>query len=271
MFSAVTISLVPEARGGPFVFWDGLEAGCDRAVAHGFDAIEVFPPSAEEIDRRELARLLGAHHLKLAAMGTGGGWVKQRLSLTDPDSGVRQRAIAFAAGIINLAGEFGAPAIIGSMQGPADGLANREQALDWLAEGIDQLASSAREHSVPVLIEPLNRYETNLLNNIAGTLEFLDRLRASNVKILCDLFHMNIEETSIPKALELAGARAGHIHFADSNRRAVGFGHLDATALGPVLRKIGYQGALSAEILPLPDAESAAAKTMEAFRTLVFC
>ncbi len=50
--SAVTISLVPEARGGPFVFWEGLAAGCQKAASFGFDAVEVFARSAEELDPR---------------------------------------------------------------------------------------------------------------------------------------------------------------------------------------------------------------------------
>src|SRR3712207_508724 len=51
--SAVTISLVPEARGGPFVFWDGLEAGCREAAALGFDAVEVFAPGRSALPDRE--------------------------------------------------------------------------------------------------------------------------------------------------------------------------------------------------------------------------
>jgi len=46
MHSAITISLVPETRGGPFVFWDDLAAGCEKAASLGFDAVEVFPRSA---------------------------------------------------------------------------------------------------------------------------------------------------------------------------------------------------------------------------------
>ena len=54
MRSAVTISLVPEARGGPFVYWDDLAAGCREAAARGFDAVEVFPPGADAVDPKEL-------------------------------------------------------------------------------------------------------------------------------------------------------------------------------------------------------------------------
>ena len=80
MKSAVTISLVDEARGGPFVFWDGLEAGCRTARELGFDAVEIFTPSPDAIDPTLLRRLLDAEGLRLAAVGTGAGWVKHRLT-----------------------------------------------------------------------------------------------------------------------------------------------------------------------------------------------
>ena len=101
--TAVTISLVPEVRGGPFVFWEDLAAGCEQAAASGFDAVEIFPPSAEAIDARELRSLLEKHGLKLAAIGTGAGWVVHKLRLTDPDVKVRRGAHDFIAGIVNLA------------------------------------------------------------------------------------------------------------------------------------------------------------------------
>jgi sugar phosphate isomerase/epimerase len=87
------------------------------------------------------------------------------------------------------------------------------------------------------------------------------------VKILADLFHMNLEEASIPQALLLAGARLGHVHFADSNRQAIGFGHTDLPSIAEALRKIGYVGGISAEILPLPDQVSAATQTIKAYQT----
>ena len=89
--SCVTISLVEEARGGPFVFWDGLEDGCRRAHELGFDAVEVFPPGPDAVDTEQLRSLLDEHQLSLAAVGTGGGWVRQRLVLTSADAGQRQQ------------------------------------------------------------------------------------------------------------------------------------------------------------------------------------
>ena len=268
MKSAITISLVPEAKGGPFVYWDGLADGFARAAKLGFDAVEIFPSSATELNPDEIAALCERHRMKIAAIGTGAGWVKWKLRLTDPDADVRRRARDFVGGIIDLAGRFNAPAILGSMQGRWGDGVSREQALGWLAEAVDEAGARAEGHGVPFLYEFLNRYETNLFNRIDDSLEFLKGLRTRNVKLLCDLFHMNIEETDLAAALRLAGPLVGHVHFADSNRRAIGLGHTDMAPIMAALRDIGYAGYLSAEILPLPDSDQAAAQTIASFRAL---
>jgi sugar phosphate isomerase/epimerase len=264
--SAITISLVPEAHGGPFVFRDDLAAGCAKAAEFGFDAVEIFPRSAEELNGKELKRLLKQHKLKLAAMGTGAGWLVHKLRLTDPDAKVRAQARAFVASVIDLAGSFGAPAVIGSMQGRWEGSVTREQAFDWLREHLEQLGPRARALGMPLLFEPLNRYESNVVNSVAGGLELLKPLRTKNVKLLVDLFHANIEEASIANSLRLAGHDLGHVHFADSNRKAVGLGHTDFAPIAEALAGIGFNGYASAEILPLPDSDSAAKQTIKSFR-----
>ncbi|MBI1840762.1 MAG: sugar phosphate isomerase/epimerase [Verrucomicrobia bacterium] len=266
--SAVTVSLVPQAQGGPFIFWDGLEAACAAAQELGFDAIEVFPPSAEELNAHQLRGLLEKHGLKLAAVGTGAGWVVQKLRLTDPDGTVRARAKNFIMAIVDLAGKLGAPAIIGSMQGRVEAGIERSEALRWMAEALEQLAPRAHAYDVPLLLEPLNRYETNLFNTVDDTLRFLSTLRTNNVKLLCDCFHMNVEEASIADALKRAGGRVGHVHWADSNRRAAGMGHTDFDGIARALREIGYSGYLSVEALPFPDSITAARATVESVRRL---
>jgi sugar phosphate isomerase/epimerase len=266
MKSAVAISLVPEARGGPFVFWDDLEAGFAAAARHGFDAVEIFTPSSNAIPLSKVQGLCAQHSLKLAAVGTGAGWVKHKLRLTDPDPAVRQRAREFIFGIINFAGILGAPAIVGSMQGRWEGAVTRERALDWLADELRALGERASGHGVPLLYEPLNRYETNLLCRAGDAARFIEDRGIKNVMLLCDLFHMNIEEADVAGALRSVAPHLGHVHWADSNRHAMGFGHTDAAPIAAALRHIGYSGYLSAEVLPLPDGDSAARQTIASFR-----
>jgi sugar phosphate isomerase/epimerase len=267
MRSAVTVSLVNEARGGPFVFWDDLPAACRRAAELGFDAIELFAPAADAVDPRELKKLLVDHRLTLAAVGTGAGWVKHKLTLTLPDAGVQQKARDFIKSIIELGGPLGAPAIIGSMQGrhSVDGV-EAATARGWLCEALEELGDFARQYAVPLIYEPLNRYETNLCNTVEQGVEICRSLSTRNVRLLADLFHMNIEEADIAAALRAGKGFIGHVHFVDSNRRPAGCGHLDYRPIVAALGEIGYAGYLSAEALPWPDSESAARQTIESYR-----
>jgi len=266
LHSAVTVSLVAEAKGGPFVFWDDLPAACAQAQRLGFDAIELFAPGPDAVSQETLASLLTAHRLSLAAVGTGAGWVKHKLSLTSSDSNVRQRAIDFIRSMIDFGGVHKAPAIIGSMQGRWGDGVSREQALEWLREGLNQLGEHARRHGVPLIYEPLNRYETNLVNTVAGGVELMESLNTNNVRLLADLFHMNIEESDLPTAITRGHQWIGHIHFVDSNRRPAGCGHIDFESIAKALKDSSYAGYLSAEALPWPDSLAAAEKTILEYR-----
>jgi sugar phosphate isomerase/epimerase len=263
--SAVTISLVPEARGGPFVFWDDLEAGCRKAAELGFDGVEIFAPGSETFQGEVVADVLARYNLGLAAVGTGAGWVKHRLSLTGADSAGRKSAIAFVRSMIDAGARFAAPAIVGSMQGRWGGDVSEDAARQHLRDALDELGEHARRHGVPVLYEPLNRYETNLNNSVLQGAELSRYAGGQNVKVLADLFHMNIEDDDPSDSIRQLGGVLGHVHLADSNRRPAGCGHTDFGPIAAALRGISYGGYVSAECLPYPDSETAARKTIHAF------
>jgi sugar phosphate isomerase/epimerase len=266
MKSAVTVSLVAEARGGPFVFWDDLPSACRSARAFGFDAIELFPPGPDAIDTAELKALLDDTGLAVAAVGTGAGWLKHKLTLTTADQDAHAKAMKFVEGMIDFAAVFDAPVIIGSMQGRAADAASHKTTMGYLAESLLNLGLHANRYGLPLLYEPLNRYETNLVNRLEDGVKLVSGLASANVKLLADLYHMNIEEADLPAGLRAAGPHIGHVHFADSNRRAAGMGHTDFAPIVAALRDIGFAGYLSAEVLPLPDSEGAARQTIESFR-----
>lgn len=266
--SAVTISIVPEARKGPFVFHDDLENGCRSAAAMGFDAVEIFAPSAEALSALPVQRLLEDYQLQLAAVGTGAGMVQQGLHLCDASADRRRQATDFIRGIIDAGAVFGAPAIIGSMQGRWDAQTDKSAAMDYLRESLNDLGEHAAEMRVPLLYEPLNRYETNLATTLQQGVELLDSLQTQNVQLLADLFHMNIEEADIAAALRSTGKHVGHVHFVDSNRQAAGFGHMNFAPIAQALNEISFDGYASAEAFPIPDSEQAARKTMETFQAV---
>ena len=266
--SAITVSLVPEANGGPFVYWNGLQDAFTRAAKLGFHAIEIFPPDGDAINTDEVAALCKFHNMSIAAIGTGAGWVKHKLHLCHPDSEIRIRARAFIGKIIARAAKVGAPAILGSMQGRVEAGVERSQALEWLAEALLEAGNTATALGTHFLYEPLNRYETNLFNRQTDAASFIQSHKIRGVKILADLFHMNIEEEDICGALRSLASQQvlGHIHFADSNRRAIGMGHTSIGPIADLLKESGYEGYVSAEILPLPDSDQAAVRTITSFR-----
>ena len=130
---------------------------------------------------------------------------------------------------------------------------------------LNELGKHAKAKGVPLIYEPLNRYESNLLNRAEDVMKFLGTLDTDNVVILADLFHMNIEEANIPDALRTYGKRIGHVHFVDSNRRPAGCGHMEYAPIAAALKEIGYGRYASAEAFSWPDSDAAAKTTIDAF------
>ncbi|MEM9366204.1 MAG: sugar phosphate isomerase/epimerase family protein [Planctomycetota bacterium] len=264
--SAITVSLVAEAKGGPFVYWAGLEDAFENASKLGFHAIEIFAPGPDTVPVGEVRTLMDAHGLDVAAVGTGAGMVKHGLSLTHAESDIREQARDFIRSMIDFGAELGAPAIIGSMQGRHGGDVSQDQAMQWLAEALQSLGQHAQSRGQFLIYEPLNRYETNLITKLADGAAFLKQHSLTSIKLLADLFHMNIEEANLAEAFREAAGFVGHIHFVDSNRQAAGMGHMVYEPLIEALRETNYEGYLCAEAFPLPDSAGAAEATIAAFQ-----
>ena len=263
--SAVTINLVPQIKTGPWIFWDNLEASMEKSAALGFDAIELFTASGNALQLETLITLLDRFNLKLAAVGTGAGKVINGLTLTDNDSNVRRNAIHFIVEMMEFAAPFGAPAIIGSMQGNWVQGNSHSYSVGLLAESMHILDEHAASLGVKLIYEPLNRYETNLVNTLEDGAAFIEKNQFKNIQLLADLFHMNIEEEHPSESIQKNFPYIGHVHFADSNRRPVGYGHTQMNSIADALIASGYNGYISAEAFPWPDPELAAVQTIRSF------
>jgi sugar phosphate isomerase/epimerase len=264
--SAVTIALVPQIKTGPWIFWENLEESMGKAAALGFDGIELFTASGNAISTDVLKKLLGKYKLQLAAVGTGAGKVIHGLTLTDTNNAIREKAIAFIKQMMEFGALFGAPAIIGSMQGNAVQGVSHSQSIGLLAEALHVLDQHAASLGVKLIYEPLNRYETNLMNNLDDAAAFIEYNKFKNVVLLADLFHMNIEEADPAASIQKNRQHIGHVHFADSNRKPVGYGHTQMESIANALTSTGYDGYVSAEAFPWPDPDRAAAQTIRSFK-----
>jgi len=264
--SCATIALVSQIKSGPWIYWDHLEQSMAHAASLKFDAVELFTASADALDVTTTQLLLEKYQLQIAAVGTGAGKVIHGLTLTDPEEGVRKKAIDFIEKMISFGANFQAPAIIGSMQGNIMLNVEREKAMGWLAEGLQYLGNHAASLGVQLIYEPLNRYETNLINTISDGVSFLKSQEIKQVGLLADLFHMNIEEEDIALSILAHGDFIKHVHFADSNRRPVGNGHTSFNEIAKALKEINYQGYISAEAFPWPTPKEAATKTILSFK-----
>lgn len=239
-----------------------LERDLEGLRALGYAGVELAVRDPATVPVPSLKALLERCGLQVPAIGTGQAWVEEGLSLTHPDPAVRRAALARLEAHLELAAEWGALVIIGLIRGRRMEGVSRAQALDWLSEALVRLADRAASHRVRLAVEPLNRYETDLLNTVEEALSLIEPLGLSHVGVLLDTFHANIEEASLEGAIARVRDRLFHVHIADSNRWAPGWGHLDFDPVLKALREIGYRGWLSAEVLPQPSSEEARAQVV---------
>ena len=247
-------------------FKEGLEKNIPKIKRFGYDGVELAVRNPELLDVEWLKSLLEKNNLSVIAIQTGQVFLEEGLSFTDPARDIRIKAIERIKSLVRLAKTLNALVIIGLVRGQRKKEITAEQAEQWLIEAFRECAAENKE--VKLVIEPINRYETNLINTLESGLDILEKVNMKNVGILLDTFHMNIEEPSISKSIAVARENLFHFHIADSNRWYPGAGHINFAEIVNALNQLDYQGFITAEILPLPDPDTAAINTIKYMRKL---
>jgi sugar phosphate isomerase/epimerase len=242
------------------VLRDDLCRCVDRAVAFGYDGVELALLSADEVDVPRMKRRLAATGLEIPCISSGQVFAADRLYFTHPESKVREAAVDRIIGMIRLAAEFGAKVNTGRVRGLIHDSETLETAKARYLSCLNRCADVAEQAGVELIVEPVNRYEINFINTCAEGLAIVKETARKNVRLMPDLFHMNIEDASFRAAFESARGYIGYVHVADSNRLAPGWGHMPFDEIFQILADIGYDGYLTAEILPKPDPDQAAAQ-----------
>ncbi len=259
------LSIVLSTQSAQFqaaTFKGELETNLSYISSLGYDGVELAIRDPKLVDMDHLESLVAEYNLRVPAIGTGQAWGEEGLSFTDPDPKVRFEAIERIKSHIPGAVRFGAVIIIGLIRGIVKPGVEQSQAMDWLIEALRECTASARQFGVQLALEPINRYETSLINNASQGLELIKSVGIDNFGLLLDTFHMNIEEPIIEDSIRACGMHIFHFHVADSNRWYPGAGHVDFKTVLQTLAQVDYQGWVSGEFLPTPDATTAAQRSI---------
>jgi 5-keto-L-gluconate epimerase len=240
------------------VFRDDLCRCVDRCADLGFHGVELALLHATEVDVPEMKRRLSARGMEIPCISTGQVFASDQLYFTHPDESVRDAALVRIIEMIRLAAEFGSKVNTGRVRGMIHAGENLTLARQRCLEALNRCADVAEPLGVELIVEPVNRYEINFINDCSDGLTLVEESGRDCVKLMPDLFHMNIEDVSIRDVFERGRKYITYVHVADTNRLAPGWGHMPFDEVFQIFRDTGYDEYITAEILPQPDPESAA-------------
>jgi sugar phosphate isomerase/epimerase len=222
----------------------------ERMKQTGVDALEISG-EPDQFDAKEVRALLKEYGRK--------AWGSVTLTLADrnlaaKDAAQRAKTVDYMKRVVTLAKEIDGqivtvvPVTVGKVV-PDSTVENEWK---WLVEGMREVYTHSEKAGIRLAIEPLNRFETYLINRGDQALALANEV-GPNCGICLDLFHMNIEEADLLAAFRNAKGRFFDVHIADNNRFAPGMGTLDFARIVETIRSTGYDGALTLEFVATVD------------------
>jgi len=242
-----------------------------KAARLGYDGVELMVVRPDELSVEEIRTQISQAGLEVAAIATGAIYMTDQITLLVSDPDLSRQAATRLEALIDLAAALQAPIVtIGSFRGRL-AWAGGPKAREKLAEILRMGAEKAMRQDVRLVLEPVNRYEGDIVLTAEEGLGMIEEVGHSHLGLLLDTYHVNIEETSLtaPFRQAMAAGRLWHVHLGDSNRLPPGQGHLDFPGIVAALHASGYQGYLSAELLARPDPDTAAEATIKYMRKLM--
>jgi len=216
----------------------------ERMRRQGFDGVEVFLWRLSREQREKAVDSLAhlTRELGLAVSDIGGGPSLVDLGLPEES----EKALALGEEFLNVAHSVGTRvSLVPSFRAPPG--AKKEEVLARAGESLKKLDQAAKKLGVYLTIEPLNRYETNLLASMADTVAYIDGLGTEMVRLMADLYHMSIEEASTPSALWTASKHLVHMHVSENHGGYPGTGTINYGEVFRVLKEVNYDGFMSIE------------------------
>jgi len=228
--------------------WEIMQAAADV----GYDSIDL--PADLTMNAQRWRQMVEESGLVVTEVLAAWGYYHagEERNLASPDGETRQRAVQYALDTVDLAAALGArftelcaaqPAVP-ELPYPRESIAVLRRNF---RASIRQICAHAGERDITILLEPLNCYEglPGVLTTLYEAINYVDELGCDNLGIQPDVYHMNIEEGSIPDALRAAGGRIKHFHLNETNHCLHGMGHADYQEIFRILQGIGYDGYLA--------------------------
>jgi sugar phosphate isomerase/epimerase len=149
---------------------------------------------------------------------------------------------------LDFASQFGVRDVVSvPVRGPLESGVTEQDEIDQYVAALAIAGEHAASLGMRVVIEPLVRYETHLINRLEQAVEIAKSVDSPGVGIMADFFHMNVEEADIAASISVAGRWIHHVHLADSNRLNPGRGHTDFKPALQTLKSVGFAGSMALE------------------------
>lgn len=222
----------------------------------GFEGVEIARFAFDGFPARDIRRGVESNGLECIFCSALTG----HMSLIDPDT--HDAALEYLKTGVRTAAEIGASMFIGPFCSPVGYLPGRRRTADeWnrAVDGLRKLGPVLADAGVTLALEPLNRFETYFLNTAEDARALAIAVADPRVGILFDTFHANIEEKSIPRAIEMLGEYVTHVHACENDRGIPGTGHIAWPGVFDALHRINYDGWVSIESFGFAVPEIAAA------------
>lgn len=232
-----------------------------KAKAMGYDILEVAVEQQELIDWARLKEITRQAGIKVTISGAFG----PDRDISSTDAAIRENGYQYIVDCIRIAQDMGSPVFTGPVYSAVGKTrlvseAQKQQERTWCVENLKRVGEVAAQHGVVVGVEPLNRFETDMINTVDQALSLVREVNHPNIKISLDTFHSNIEEKDIPAAIRRIGAELlCHVQGNECDRGTPGTGHLDWPGIKTALTDIGYDGAVVIETFGAPSKELARA------------
>jgi len=227
---------------------EDLETSLQRLKKYGYDGVELAG-EPERLDLDEVSSLLAKYGLDCSSVC--GIYTKER-DLSSPDPESRRKAIQYVKGCVDMASRLGASVVIvvPSPVGKSGPESSCKEEWKLAVSSLEEAGAYAESKQIVLAVEALNRFETYLVNKLSVAKKLVQEVDQGSVRIMADLFHMNIEERSHQSALREIAPYLAHVHIADNTREAAGLGQTDFHDVFRTLKELDYRGYLTMEFMP---------------------